>query len=340
MATFLAVLKIAGLILLGLLAFVLLVLVLVLFVPVRFSLDAEVPDTLIDKEFLNRVKTESSATARFHWFLHAVRGSFTYPGDNAFSVKVLFFRVLPWKEDASTDSGSVDFEESVSDALPEEDPAQKQEEKQEEKREEKQEEKREDTEEAATAHDSTAPAERKQLEEKTTRKESTGETESDGPAPTIARFLGNCFDILYLVLTKPYEVLWKIQYTISSVCDKIDDVRGFLDSSLFDRAKTVVWKQAVRLLRGIKPKACDVRVLCGAGDPALTADVLAVFSTLYPVFGGGVRLEPDFEQRIAGCSAHLKGRITLFRVLTCAGIVYFNKDVRKAYKKAKRILRR
>ena len=347
MATFLAVLKIAGLILLGLLAFVLLVLVLVLFVPVRFSLDAEIPDTLIDKEFLNRVKTESSAQARFHWFLQAVRGSFTYPGDNAFSVKVLFFRVLPGKEDASTGAGSAEFEESVSDVLPEEERAHKQEEKQEEKREE--------TEEASTAHGSIAKEERKKLEEKATRREnaqaavsepvegageSTGRTESDGPAPTIARFLGKVFDILYLVLTKPYEVLWKIQYTISSVCDKIDDVRGFLDSSLFDRAKTVVWKQAVRLLRGIKPKACDVRVLCGAGDPALTADVLAVFSTLYPVFGGGVRLEPDFEQRIAGCSAHLKGRITLFRVLTCAGIVYFNKDVRKAYKKAKRILRR
>ena len=163
---------------------------------------------------------------------------------------------------------------------------------------------------------------------------------SDDPGPTIPRFLAKVFEILYFILTKPYEVFWKLQYTISSVCDRIGDVRGFMDSALFDRAKKVVLKQTFRLLRGIKPKKCNVRVLAGTGDPALTADILAVFSTLYPLFGGGIRMEPDFDRGIIGLDAHLKGRITLFRILTCAGIVYFNKDVRRAYQKARRILRR
>ena len=114
----------------------------------------------------------------------------------------------------------------------------------------------------------------------------------------------------------------------------------FLESETFDRAKNVLWRQTVRLLKGIDPKRCDIRVRYGTGDPALTADILAAYSVLYPVLHRYLTPEADFDRRIFGTAAHIRGRITLFRILTCAGIVYFNRDVRASYKKVKKLLAR
>ena len=338
MTTFPAILKVIGIVLLVLVLLVLVLLLLVLFVPVRFSVDAVIPDTPTGEGFLEHVKTESSGNAKFHWLLHAVRGWFRYPGDDSFCVKVLFFQIIPQKENKEPASGGEEKHKGKETPEQREEPIQQEEPVTEEEP--------VTTEDSVTAVEPEMPekpvtAEAPVKAEKTVRqKEPVKQDETESLSVLLPRFFATIFEILSLVLTKPYEVLLKIQYTISSVCDKIDDVRGFMDSSLFDRAKTVVLKQAGRLLRGIKPKRCDVRILLGTGDPALTADVLAAFSVFYPLFGGGIYVEPDFDQGIVGLRAHLKGRITIFRVLTCAGIVYFNKDVRKAYKKAKRILRK
>ena len=96
----------------------------------------------------------------------------------------------------------------------------------------------------------------------------------------------------------------------------------------------------MRLLKGIDPKQCDIRIRYGTGDPALTADILAAYSVLYPVLCRYMTPEADFDGRVLGVTARVRGRITLFRILTCAGIVYFNRDVRASYNRAKKLLAR
>ena len=364
MTAVLSVLKIAGIILAALVLLVLLLVLVVLFVPVRFSIDAKIPDTLLEKGCVERIRKESAGTAAFHWLFHAVRGSFRYPGDDSFCVKALWFQLIPQKAEEDNPSGEDLFfaeeahlpEEQTPEAekpaetgaasetkKPEDAGNVSEAEKSAETGAAPETKKPEDagkvpeTEKTAEAEQAPVRAQEAGASRKSLRK---AESKMADVFSLLPRFFAKVFEILFFVLTKPYEVLWKILYTISSVCDKITDVRVLLDSSVFERAKRVVFKQTVRLLRGIRPKQCDIRILGGTGDPAVTAEILAAFSALYPLFGGTVRMEPDFEQRIAGLQAHLKGRITVFRVLTCAAIVYFNKDVRMAYKKAKRILRK
>ncbi|MBR0173574.1 MAG: DUF2953 domain-containing protein [Lachnospiraceae bacterium] len=300
-------LKVIGIILLCIILLVLLAVCLILFVPIRFYLDGTIPDTDIGKDFADRVKTTADAKAGFHWLFHAVCGQIAYPGDLSFTVKALWFTLMGGEAEAETTEAE-EAEEKMAEAKAAEKPA---------------------------APSPPAGSDRPSA----TASAPVPEPEGHFFA-RVADFIILFSSVIADLLVKPYEVFFKIQYTISRICDKISDVRMFLDSETFDRAKAALLKQTVRLLKGIDPKRCDIRVRYGTGDPALTADILAAYSVLYPVLYRYMTPEADFDGRVFGVSAHVKGRITLFRVLTCAGIVYFNRDVRASYNRAKKLLAR
>ena len=87
----LTILKIIGIILLIILGMILLV----LFVPIRYSVDAEIPQKDlsdgIDEHFLDGIM----CNVRITWLLHLIRAYVKYPAAPPFSVKVLFFTVFP-----------------------------------------------------------------------------------------------------------------------------------------------------------------------------------------------------------------------------------------------------
>ena len=93
----LAILKTIGIILLILLAVFLLLIILVLFVPIRYEASLYVPEKRFSNkeiDFLDGI----CAVFRFNWFLHFIRGEVAYPDKKDFTLKVLFFRILPKKE--------------------------------------------------------------------------------------------------------------------------------------------------------------------------------------------------------------------------------------------------
>ena len=330
------VLKITGIILLCIVLLLLLAVCLILFVPIRFYLDGEIPETGIGKGFAEHVRGKTVAKAGFHWLFHAVRGQIAYPGDLSFTVKALWFTLTGGE--AETPEPEETPEETPE---PEKAPEETQEETP--APEKAPEETPEKTPEPEKAPEKTP--EREKAPEKTPSPEKTAPPAREpglegGFFARMADFIIFVSTVTGDILVKPYEVFFKIQYTISRICDKISDVRMFLDSETFDRAKGVLLKQTVRLLKGIDPKRCDIRIRYGTGDPALTADILAAYSVLYPVLYRYMTPEADFDGRVFGAVAHVKGRITLFRVLTCAGIVYFNRDVRASYNRARKLLAR
>lgn len=138
---------------------------------------------------------------------------------------------------------------------------------------------------------------------------------------------------------EPDTVFSKILYTISSVCDRIEEVRAMLESETFARAKDCVLKQTKRLVRGVLPKRSDIRVLYGTGDAVLTAEIFAALSVLTPFTYPCLTVRPDYTGKVIGCDAHLAGRVTLFRILSAVLIVYFNKDVRRIKRRIDRIRR-
>ena len=309
MIVLLNILKIIGIILLCILSFILVLLLLILFVPVRYRLKAvrkEQDDAMVH------------ADAKVTWLLHLLSASFRYPEAAYLKVRVFGIPVYSTEkkeqdkteqdkneQDKSEQSGQ-ELDRVKADEAKQKD---KTEEKTEEKAVEKQEEKQEELE--------------KLLEEKLKEEEEE---------PTLIRFI-----------KKLLEKLIKIKYTILKICDKIKhiikNVRYYvaiMKSNCFQRAFSLCKEEVFSLIKSIMPRKLKGNFLIGTGDPASTAQILAVHGMLYPFIGNHITIAPDFENTVIEGDLFIKGRITVFKILKTAVKVYFNKDVRKVLRLLKR----
>lgn len=144
-------------------------------------------------------------------------------------------------------------------------------------------------------------------------------------------------------LKRIWNALKNIKYTITKICDKIKhiikNIRYYIKiikSNTFHRAWTVCREQVFSLLKSILPKKLKGNFLIGTGDPASTGQVLSVYGILYPLLGNHINITPDFEQQVLEGELFIKGKITLFKAVKTAGIIYFNKDFRRLIKLFKR----
>ena len=327
MSVFLSVLAIIGKILLVILAVLLALLLIVLFVPVRFKVDACLDRLDLDssrqttgiEQFKNKVHLQ----AFVHWILYLVRGTFHLNAcqKDKWCVKVLFFQIFPKKEKERKVKKANQKNNADRTEVKKEDDA------------EKLIEQEKAADESATVADEKAP----EGSEETENDNPSKQTESSFSVHGFFRFLWKIFGFILGLINKPYAVFQKFLYTISGIRDKISLVRDLLETDTYERGKQVLFKQAKCLLKGLAPKKCRADIAYGAGDPCLTAEILAVYSVFYPIFRGQVRVVPDFDRRFIEGEIHLKGRLTLFRVVWSLAVVYFNKDLRKILKRLKYI---
>ena len=100
LAGVLTVLKIIGIVLLWILAIILAILLLILFVPIRYKLDANVPEM----EFEEGFDTDKiSCSAKITWLLHFISATIAYPDNKEFTVKILGIKILPKSEKEDED---------------------------------------------------------------------------------------------------------------------------------------------------------------------------------------------------------------------------------------------
>lgn len=142
---------------------------------------------------------------------------------------------------------------------------------------------------------------------------------------------------------KLLQKLKNIKYTILQICDKIKhivrNVRYYLAvirSNCFQRAFLLCKEEVFSLIKSVLPRKIKGNFLIGTGDPASTAQVLAIHGMLYPFIGNHITITPDFENTVVEGDLFVKGRITVFKVLKTAIKVYFNRDVRKVLRLLKR----
>ena len=315
----LTALKITGIVLLCILAFILFILLLILFVPIRYKVTGNVPDTELDNGFDVETITFS---ARFHWLLHIVSGGIEFPDDKEFKVKVFGITVFPRKEKEELDDED-EYEEAKADESLTADVSEG------------------DKSEAVDTDNDTEgenASDENEIESDNDSNESSDiniEDEEDDKA--LIEILSDIFEKIGNILKTPLNVLRKIQYTISRACDKMDMIKTTLENDIFKRAYNLIKKKLIRLLKMILPDKTDIRVRFGTGDPADTAQVVAYYSAFYPFLYDKVRFEPDFDRKVVGTDVYLKGHITVFTVLYCVLVCYFNKDVKKVIKRFKKI---
>lgn len=329
-AILLGLLKIIGRIFLVLLCVVLILLLLILFVPFRYSAKAV---RNLEDEALVRV------SARVTWLLHAVSVAFWYPREEYLRVRIFGIPIFK--------AGKEEQNKERTDRK-------KQTDKEEQTGKEKQtdREKRADREKQAVKEENASKGENTgkeeqadrienaNKEENTDKEENTGKAAEEQGSETAA---GQEKATVLSFFRKLWEILKNIKYTILKICDKIKHIIRnvnyyirVLQSESFKRAWALCRDEAFSLIGSILPRKLIGHVTVGTGDPAGTAQILAVHGILYPLIGNHIFITPDFENSVLEGDFYMKGRITVFKILKTAGKVYFNKDLRRIIRLLKR----
>lgn len=333
----LTILKILGIVLSVILGILIVLLVLVLFVPVRYRI-------------LGSRRVEDKGPFSLHikvtWLLHFLNAAFSYPDTP--NLKVRIACITLFKQDKLFGGGK-------GEDTPEKDRKNKAGKAPEEQAESTVKERPGATEgdspqkaKTEEAENSGAKAGQKPVQQEKAPKETApeiedrqeegqGAKEEDDAAKTgflkkITEFAG-----------KLKAAFKNIRYTIAKICDKIKHIVNniqyyteIIKSETFGRAFKVCSGQVFSLLKHILPGKVTGSLHIGTGDPAGTGQVLAVYGMLYPFIGNHIDIQPDFEQQIIEGELLIRGRITVFKALKTAWIIYFNKDLRRLIKLFKR----
>lgn len=313
----LLILKIIGIILGSLLGMILLCLILVLFVPVRYRADA------------GRTEGEGNppveVSAKITWLLHFINIRLEYSTEFRLRVRVLFFTLfcLPKKQKKETKKRNRD-KKTV-----------KKQEKAETKVDTVSEPGNGETEnlrqaEADTEYQ-TRIEEEPETKEPEAKKSKEKEPEKPPKIPIKERIVKG--------ITKIYQILKNIWYTITGICDKIKKIRenieyyvNVLQSDTFWKSFSLCKEELISVFSGIRPRKFQADLIIGMDDPASTAKILSYYGMLYPFIGSNVNITPDFDEKRVEGFVKLKGKITLFTFIRAAVRIYFSKDIRKLLK--------
>lgn len=142
------------------------------------------------------------------------------------------------------------------------------------------------------------------------------------------------------ILLIPHRILRAVsnfRLTVRTICGKIRQWRSFLNSPELRAALRVILKNGRKLLRHVLPKQIRGSVHFGFDDPALTGQLLAAISLVYPVLPRKLMVIPDFEGQVLEADVSARGRIYGIVLLKLAVQTYFQsrvKEIIKQYKEA------
>lgn len=303
------ILKIIGIILVSILALLLILIGVFLFLPVQYQLrgskDAE--------------KAELSLSV--NWLCHLFRIRVNYGQDSGlvYSVKLLFFQLFPQKEKP-------------------EKPEKPQKEKKQKKKEKP--EKIEEPKEKAEAKDKPTAVESERIKQpdKTVEIRDTNHKSADKRNETPSKKAKDTHqepehDRGIQKIKKKIE---KLKFTFENICDKIKGIcsscekfKKFITSEEVKGTLKFLNEQRKYLVRHLKPSKADVYLHFGTEDPALTGQILAALSVLYPFYGYRLDIEPDFEQAVLEGNAFIKGNVQFYVILLTVWRAYKNQYIRK-----------
>ena len=327
MMIFLTILKVIGIILLVILGLILLILALVLFTPISYRLSA------------NHNEEDTSAKAKIGFLI--VRGIVEYnkAAGLDYAVKLLCFKIYPGKEKPDEVE---DYEEGdVLDMYEDSDDAST-----------STTDKVEEVAEQSSNEDELIPDFSSEDEPKQAKQiETTVQTETDvlGSEPEnepenepeeiqeIEKEKVPLSDKIDEGLDKLDNKLTELDKKKNDLITKYDHVMQFLDREYVRRTITRALKVLKRLFGTIKPKKSKGYLRMGLSSSADTGMMLGKMSTLYPLYGKWLTVEPDFYNKVIEGDIDIKGRIYIFRFVFPVLRILISRDFWKTYKLAKKI---
>ncbi len=335
----LAVLKIIGCVLLGILAFLLLALILLLFLPFRYKIRLEG-----DKE-----SKYYYARADVTWLLRFLHASYALgggEGDKGFSVRVLGFKLHRGKKEAEAEpqlpcEGESDIAKNT--AIEEEKECEAP--------------KSEDAPLALSEGGGAKGTVQSRLEEKEktpaaeepyspSEKEDMGEGGLVEEKLSLWDRLKGFFGFLNNLRKKAFRIFLSLGRGVDGAIRGIKKLIGkaafckeFFEDPATERALRLVIGELKRLIKAILPKKCEAYLHIGMEDPALTGGILGGLSALGMVHRHSIQVKPEFEEEVLEGHIFMKGALPLYIVAIILWRLYFDKDLRPAWRRFKRGLR-
>lgn len=121
-----------------------------------------------------------------------------------------------------------------------------------------------------------------------------------------------------------------------SSIDKVKRFYGFLKAAENRGIFKFVLRMVGKILKSILPRKIEGRLNFGTDDPATTGFVLAVVSSMYPIYQENFVITPDFEEpRIEG-NVKGRGRIIIGVIVFYAVRIILDKRVRRLIKEVRK----
>lgn len=137
-------------------------------------------------------------------------------------------------------------------------------------------------------------------------------------------------------LSEIRDKIKNIRLTFNRIHDKIDWWKNYIHHPRVKAAASLVWRYAKGLLKHILPTKVWGKVTFGFSDPSVTGRVLGLLGMSFPLHKNCVAVTPRFDgETILEGEICLKGRIYGIVLLKAAVVIYFNKNVKYAIKRAK-----
>lgn len=294
----LGILKVVGILLLIVLGILLLAVLAALFCPVTYSA-------------VGRRDAEAyEGRVRIGWLFRLISFTFTFGSerDGDFCIRIFGIPLNRKKEEASKKSLQASRGDEFKPAEPEKIVEKKTEQEHGEKTE-------------------------KEVERKT---ETTTETATEKKADSVLQKLQQFLKQIPGIPKKFLDVLKKISLTVHHICDKINQIKEFLESERFARLKALLFQEGKRTICHIRPRKIKGHIKIGTGDPYRTGQLLAVAGIFFPVYGEHITIEPYFEQKILEGNMSVKGRIYGNFFVRLAWRLFRDSDIRFMIKKIKR----
>lgn len=137
-------------------------------------------------------------------------------------------------------------------------------------------------------------------------------------------------------LSEIRDKIKNIRLTFNRIHDKIGWWKNYIHHPRVKAAASLVWRYAKGLLKHILPAKVWGKVTFGFSDPSVTGRVLGLLGMSFPLHKNCVAVTPRFDgETILEGEICLKGRIYGIVLLKAAVVIYFNKNVKYAIKRAK-----
>ena len=150
--------------------------------------------------------------------------------------------------------------------------------------------------------------------------------------------ISKIFKLVRMILSIPGKIVRffaKINYTIASICDKINDTINYVkeqyeytQSKTFKSAFDTFKKDASKILHHIRPRRLKLDLNIGFKDPANTGLVVGFISSLYPSPRRGVKINAYYDKTILEYDLKGKGHIRLASVLSPALDIKKNQEIK------------